>query len=461
VVGAVHVIRPEAAGSYEADLTGRFAGRCSAVVRPADAGEVSEVVAILHAEGWPLVVQGGRTGLVGGAVPLAGQVALSLDRMTEIQEIDETTREVTVGAGATLAAIAERAHGHGLDYAIDHGGRSAATIGGTIATNAGGPRALRYGVARHHLRGVQAVLADGTLIDRTQNVQKDATGYDFAHLLCGSEGTLGIVTAATVRLIPRWHTRATALLAFESLETLMDSVGLLRRRLPELEAAELMTDAGINLVCAHRNLSPPFSHRARGALLIEVASDDDALATLVEVVGEFTGDREAIVAHDSYDRARLWQYREALPEAIRSLGMAEKFDVCLPMRGVAAFIAEAESVVHEADLGSRVFTWAHAGDGNIHLNVTGWTRPRGVLEGLVYSLVKQADGSIGAEHGVGRAKAPWLSWSRSEAEIQSMRTIKKALDPGCLLNRGVLFPDSAADTDELLTRLHAHRSRGA
>ncbi|HEV7861802.1 MAG TPA: FAD-binding oxidoreductase, partial [Acidimicrobiia bacterium] len=251
VVGASHVLTdPELTASYEIDWTGRFVGRAAAVVRPGTTGEVAAVMALLHDAGRPVVPQGGNTGLVGGGVPLHGEVVVSLRRLAAIDPVDVAAGQVTTGAGATLAAVDAAAGGAGLAFGVDLAARDSATVGGMAATNAGGLRMLRYGGMRAQTAGVEAVLADGRVVSHLGGLAKDNTGYDLAGLLAGSEGTLAVITRLRLRLVPRLDHRTTGLLAFADADAALEALVALRRRLPgSLETVELFLADGVALVC--------------------------------------------------------------------------------------------------------------------------------------------------------------------------------------------------------------------
>ncbi|HEV7535864.1 MAG TPA: FAD-binding oxidoreductase, partial [Acidimicrobiia bacterium] len=273
VVGPAHVlVDPDLTTSYETDWTGRFIGRAAAVVRPGTTAEVAAVMALLHGVGRPVVPQGGNTGLVGGGVPLHGEVVVSLRRLASFGEVDVAAGQVTVGAGATLGAVDDAAAGVGLAVGVDLAARGSATIGGMVATNAGGLRMLRYGAMRAQTAGVEAVLADGRVLSHLGGLAKDNTGYDLAGLLAGSEGTLAVVTRVRLRLVPRLEHRTTGLLAFPDVESALEALAVLRNQLTRvLEAAELFLAGGVALVCDHLGLTPPFGRLDPVYLLVEAA----------------------------------------------------------------------------------------------------------------------------------------------------------------------------------------------
>jgi FAD/FMN-containing dehydrogenase len=446
VVGPNHVLAdPELTASFETDWTGRFAGRAAAVVRPGSTAEVAAVMTLLSDAGRPVVPQGGNTGLVGGGVPLHGEVVLSLRRLAVIDPVDVPAGQVTVGAGATLAAVDAAAAGKGLAFGVDLAARDSATVGGMAATNAGGLRMLRYGGMRAQTAGVEAVLAGGQVISHLGGLAKDNTGYDLPGLLAGSEGTLAVITRLRLRLVPRLEHRTTGLLAFADADAALDALVTLRRLLPgSLEAVELFLADGVALVCDHLGLAPPFGRLDPVYLLVEVAGAHDPTEELAEAVVDGVGERasDGAVESEPGGRARLWRYREAHTEAINAAGVPVKLDVTLPFGELAGFLTAVCAAVDRAAPGARCVLFGHAGDGNVHVNVLGAEESRlaAAVEDAVLRLVARLGGSISAEHGIGAAKRPWLHLNRSPAEIAAFRAIKRALDPDGILNPHVLLP---------------------
>ncbi|HET9771008.1 MAG TPA: FAD-binding oxidoreductase [Acidimicrobiia bacterium] len=447
VVGPNHTLTdPELCASYETDWTGRFAGRAAAVVRPGSTDEVAAVLALLSDAGRPVVPQGGNTGLVGGGVPLHGEVVVNLRRLSAIDPVDVAAGQVTVGSGATLAAVDAAAGGAGLAFGVDLAARDSATVGGMVATNAGGLRMLRYGGMRAQTAGVEAVLADGRVLSHLGGLAKDNTGYDLAGLLSGSEGTLAVMTRLRLRLVPRLAYRTVGLLAFADADAALEALVVLRRRLPGLlEAVELFLAAGVALVCDHLGIPPPFGRIDPVYLLVEVAGASDPSAELAEAVLEGVGDRalDGAVETEPAGRARLWRYREAHTEAISAAGVPVKLDVTLPFGELAGFLGAVCAAVDRAAAGARCVLFGHAGDGNVHVNVLGAQSPEraAAVEDAVLRLVARLGGSISAEHGIGAAKRPWLHLNRSPEEIDAFRAIKRALDPAGILNPHVLLPE--------------------
>lgn len=440
-VGREHVlVDADLTASYESDWTGRFSGRAGCVVRPADTAQVAAVLCACGQAGASVVVQGGNTSLVGGAVPAGGEVLLSLTRLTELGEVDVAAGQVTAGAGVTLAALQKHARDAGLDFGIDLAARDSATVGGLVATNAGGIRVLRYGSMRAQLLGAEAVLADGSVVSRMAGLLKDGTGYDLVFLLAGSEGTLGVVTKARLRLVPRLGARCVALLAMSDAAAAIAVLPGLRERLPHLSAAELMFSDGLELVRSHSALPAPFPARHPAYLLLECADRTDPTDALVEAVAAADGLRDATVATDSAGQRALWAYRERHTEAISAAGVPVKLDVSVPTGRLPELVSRLGRTIAAVVPDARPIVFGHVNEGNLHVNVLGAGALAEQVTDAVLHLVADLEGSISSEHGVGRAKVAWLHLSRSATEIAAMRSIKDALDPHGLLNPGVLFP---------------------
>ena len=443
IVGPSQVLTAaDTRAGYEVDWTGRFRGSTSAVVRPADVEEVAAVVRLCRTHGISIVAQGGNTGMVGGSVPLHGELVLSLRRLQRIDPVDIAARQITVGAGATVADVQLAADAGGLRYAVDFGARASATIGGSIATNAGGINVLRYGGTREQLVGVEAVLGTGDVISHLDGLVKDNTGYHLPSLLCGSEGTLGIVTAARLRLVTRYDQFATALVAFETADDAVAAVAAWRSSIDSLEAAEIVLDAGVRLVCDALGAAEPFERAWPVYVLVEAASHVDPTDELAAGVSGVASVRDVAVATDRPRRQALWRLREEHSAAIGTVGVPHKFDVTIPMHALAAFLGEVPRRVGGIDPAARTWLFGHVGDGNIHVNVTGLAADDPRVDDVVLAYVGELGGSISAEHGIGTAKAPWLHLNRSGAEIAAMRAIKRALDPDGVLNPHALLPEA-------------------
>jgi len=440
VVGTRHVLAdPELTAGYETDWTGRWSGRARLVVRPADTAEVAGVLAACRRAGAGVVPQGGNTGLVGGSVPRGGEVLLSLGRLTEMEPVDALAGQVLVGAGVTLERLQGHARDAGLDFAVDHAARSAATVGGMAATDAGGVHVLRYGTMRRQVAGLEAVLADGTVLERLGGLAKDTAGYALPELLVGSEGTLAVITRVLVRLVPRLDARATALVAVDGTDGTLELFTFLRDRLPSLEALELFFADGLALALDHTRASSPFASEHPAYVLVECADREDPLEELAAALDGAGTVRDVAVAQDARQREALWALREGHTEAISAAGVPHKLDVSVPLAQMARFEGEVRERVADAAPGARTILFGHVGDGNLHVNVLGPEPDDEAADEAVLRLVAECGGSVSAEHGVGVAKRRWLSLTRSPEEIGAMEVIKDALDPQGILNPGVLL----------------------
>jgi FAD/FMN-containing dehydrogenase len=446
-LGDAHVlVDPELRAPYETDWTGRFTGKARCVVRPADTAQVAEVLRGCAAEGAPVVIQGGNTGLVGGGVPAGGEVLLSLARLGELEPVDRAAGAVTAGAGVRLAGLQAHARAAGLDFGVDLAARSAATVGGLVATTAGGIHVLRHGSMRSQVVGVEAVLADGTVLTRLAGLAKDNTGYDLSQLLTGSEGTLAVLTRVRLKLVPLAAHRAVALVGVAGTQQAQDLLAVARDRLRSLQAAEICYADGLALVREHNRLSAPFAEAYPAYAVLECAGGTDPTDDLLEALAEAPAVLDATVASDSAGRARLWAYRESLTEAVNAAavdagGVPVKLDVCVPAGALPEVVAALPETVAGVAPAARTIIWGHLNEANLHVNVLGAQERAEQVSEAVLRLVAAAHGSISSEHGVGRAKARWLSLSRSGAEIAVLRRIKQALDPAGLLNPGVLFAE--------------------
>jgi FAD/FMN-containing dehydrogenase len=441
IVGPAHAIAdPEVTASFAVDWTGRFEGRPTAVVRPGSGTEVAGVVALCREQGVALVPQGGNTGLVGGGVPLAGEVVLSLRRLAGVTDVDALSGQLTAGAGTTLADVQAAAAAAGWAYGVDIGSRDSATIGGTVATNAGGLQVLRHGSTRAQLVGIEAVLGGGDPVSHMAGLLKDNTGYDLGGLLCGSEGTLGVVTAVRLRLVAPSPERVTAVLAFPDVTAAIAAASLLRRSVPELQSLELFLQSGLDLVCRVSGAATPFPGPHGAFLLLEAASRHDPMVDLAAGIDAIDAMEDVAVATEAARRAELWRYREGHTEAINTLGAPHKLDVTLPAPVLAAFIDTVPSVVAEADPKAATWLFGHVGDGNVHVNVTGVAPDDLRVDDRVMRYVAELGGSISSEHGIGTAKRRWLHLNRSVEELAAFRRLKSALDPAGILNPNVLLP---------------------
>jgi FAD/FMN-containing dehydrogenase len=442
VVGSSHVLSdPDLKSSYERDYSGRYAGTARLVVRPGDSREVAGVIAACAREGAAVVPQGGNTGLVGAGVPRGGEILLSLQRLNRIGEVDIAVGQVTVGAGVTLAALQAAARAADQDAALDFGARDSCTVGGLVACDAGGARALRHGTARAHVAGLEAVLANGSIVSRLAGLTKDNAGYDLPALLVGSEGTLGIITRVRWRLAPLLRSRVAALVPLGSAAEAAELLASLRAHAPSLESCDFFLDEGLQLVLDHQRRQSPVRTRARFYVLAECAARADPTDELAEAL-EHAGIENALVADDTQGREGLWSLREGHTDAINAVGIPHKLDVGVPLDQLDGFLHEVPGVVDAAG-GERVILFGHLGDGNVHVNVLGADPDDSRVDDAVLELALACGGTISAEHGVGVSKAAWLERARGADEVAAMRAIKRALDPDNLLNPGAVLAPAA------------------
>ena len=431
VVGDAHVLTGDATAGYAVDWTGGFTGQTPAVLRPRDTAEVAALLALCADAGVAVVPQGGNTGLVGGGVPLHGEVVLSVARLDRLGPVDTDSGQVSAGAGVSLQQVAD-AH-PGLDLGVFIASRHSATVGGAVATNAGGLRVLRHGPMRAQLRGIEAVLSGGTVLSHMSGLVKDNTGYDYGSLLAGSEGTLAVITAVRLQLVAPMVDPVTVIVGADG----PGEVHLLARRAVRevggLVSAEFFTQAGLDLLIEHAGLVPPLRPPAPAYLLLEAAGPGAA--------GELealAGDRPAAVGTAPAERARLWACRERHPEAAGFVGVPVKLDVSVPAAQWVRLASGVAEVVTEADPGASVIIYGHVADGNLHVNVAPGAAADGRHQDAVFAFVASLGGSISAEHGIGALKARWLPLVRSDAERALFARIRAAFDPAGILNPHVL-----------------------
>jgi len=429
---------------------GTWQGKSPIMVMPANAEQVSEIVSLCAAAGTPVVPQGGNTGLCGGAIPDSSgrQVLLSLSRMNRIRQLDATDYSMVVEAGCVLADLQAAAQAEDRLLALSLAAEGSCQIGGNLSTNAGGTNVLRYGTARAQVLGLEVVLADGRIWHGLRRLRKDTAGYDVKQLFVGSEGTLGIITAASLRLFPLPPNRQVVMLALASAQQAVDLHAALRQRLADqLLAFELISARALRLVGRHMpDARAPFEAEHPWYVLIDSAAPV-AAAPLEEQFAEVLEEGlalDAILTKNDAEAQALWRLRHGISEAQKREGASLKHDVSVPTGDVARFIDKAEAAVVEAVPGARVVAFGHVGDGNVHFNVSQpqaadpetFLQERERMAALVYDIVDRYAGSISAEHGIGVLKREHLTRYRSPVEIDLMRRLKTALDPDTLLNPG-------------------------
>jgi FAD/FMN-containing dehydrogenase len=430
---------------FRTDWSGHLPAEPRAVVLARTTAHVSTALAICQAHRQTVVPQGGLTGLAGGATPQSGDVVINLERMVGIEEIDISAATMTVLAGTTLEAAQGAARGAGFELTIDLGARGSAQIGGILATNAGGNRVIRYGMAREHLLGFEVVLADGTVVTSLNKMIKNNAGYDIKHLFVGSEGTLGILTRAVLRLRPQCLSRHTALCVSPSYADVVRLLQLTQRVSTGLSAFEAMWPHFCSFVAEGLGRRLPVDPGDGFAVLIEVTGNhpdiDEALfEDLIGSALETGVISDAFIARSNKEVEELWALREGEP--IDRLPSVINFDVSLPIGEIGGFAAACERRLIDRWPAAHVMLFGHIGDSNLHICVS--IGAAGVdqllaVDQLVYATVGEWSGSISAEHGIGVLKRDYLAYSRTAPEIDIMRRIKRALDPDNILNPGKIF----------------------
>ena len=445
VVGDGNVLTGEAVSDRRVDWLSGAPCQAGAIVRPGTTEELAEVMRLCHAARQPVVTHGGLTGLVHGAEAAADELAISLERMTAIEDVDPVGATLTVQAGAPLQRVQEAAEAVDLQFALDLGARGSCTIGGNIATNAGGIRVIRYGMMRQQVLGLEAVLADGTVVSSMNRMLKNNAGFDLKQLFIGSEGTLGIVTRAVLHLQPPTPDIQTALVACPSFEAVTGLLAHLGRTLGgNLAAFEVMWQNHYRLLTeeSSRHRPPLATDSPYYVILDSLGNDPDShaaqFARAMEgaLEGELVSD--AVLAQSGSQRQALWDIREDIEGLLQVLSPLFAFDISLPIPAMEGYVTRLEAALAGDWPGARMVTFGHLGDGNLHISIaTGRHDPatRRAVERLVYTPLAELGGSVSAEHGIGLEKRDYLALSRSPEEINLMHTLKRALDPHGLLNR--------------------------
>jgi len=436
---------------YLNDWRGNYLGCASAVVRPASAAEVAAVVKLCAELKVPIVPQGGNTGMVGGSVPDASGTAivLSLKRMNRIRDIDLANNAMTVEAGCILQAVQHAAQENHRHFPLSLAAEGSCTIGGNLSTNAGGTSVLRYGNARDLVLGIEAVLPDGRIWNGLKALRKDNTGYDLKHLLMGAEGTLGIITAAVLKLYPLPRSTCTALVAVRDPQAAVLLLATIQAALGDrLSGFELMARICLDHVVRHfPATTEPFSAKHAWQVLIELtdtrkdAALEDALGAALEPAFDTGTAIDAVIASSESQAQALWNIREHIPEAEKLQGKSVKHDISMPISRIAEFILRGDAALKAAFPEAQVICFGHVGDGNLHYNLSfpggaptaGQTRTANTI---VYMLLDELHGSISAEHGLGQMKRDEITRHKPAVELDMMRAIKKALDPQGIMNPG-------------------------
>ena len=440
---------------YVRDWRGNYQGRAMAVVRPANTGEVAAVVKLCAETNTPIVPQGGNTGMVGGSVPdnSGAAIVLSLKRMNRIREIDLANNAMTVEAGCILQAVQNAARENHRYFPLSLAAEGSCTIGGNLSTNAGGTAVLRYGNARDLVLGIEAVMPDGRIWNGLKALRKDNTGYDLKHLLMGAEGTLGIITAAVLKLFPSPQHTCTALVAVQDPAAAVELLATIQAALGDrLTGFEMMSRVCLDHVIKHfPATAEPFGTKHAWQVLIELtdtqkdAALEDALAVALEPAFHAGNEKgaamDAVIASSESQSLALWNIREHIPEAERLQGKSVKHDISLPISGIAEFITRGDTALNAAFPEAQVICFGHIGDGNLHYNlsfpgIAPTAAQSAAANAIVYALLDELHGSISAEHGLGQMKRDEITRHKSAVELDLMRAIKKALDPLGILNPG-------------------------
>ena len=433
---------------YGRDWTKRWTPAPRAVVFPASTDEAQRIVQWARATGTALVPSGGRTGLSGGAVAAHGEVVVSLERMSRILGFDPVDRTLTVQAGATLQAVQEAARAQGLAYPVDFASRGSCTIGGNIATNAGGIRVIRHGNTREWVAGLTLVTGNGDVVRLNRGLVKNSSGYDLRHLAIGSEGTLGIVTEAILRLADPLPASKVMLLALPSFQAVMDAFVEVRAALG-VQAFEFFTGEALRHVVAH-GAQDPFDavHPSYALVEFDCTGESDeaaALGVFERCVGRGIAS-DGVLASSEAQATALWRLREGITESIAPVS-PYKNDISVRVSALPAFLAEAQALLAREYPAFEVIWFGHIGDGNLHISIL---RPEGMAADdfvarcehatdLLVDVLARHDGSISAEHGIGLVKKPWLERMRGAAEVEAMRGIRRVFDPAGILNPGKVF----------------------
>lgn len=447
LVGSAGILVGDDVHARSTDPFTHCGNRSSLLIRPNSTAQLSMVMAVLHEHRQPVVVQGGLTGVTGATQTGDDDVVISLERMNLIESIDPVAGTALVQAGVPIQAVEEAAAARDMFYPLDLGSRGTATVGGTIATNAGGNRVVRFGMTRNLVLGLEAVLADGTVVSSLNPMQKNNTGYDTKQLFIGSEGTLGIVTRAVLRLVPASHANNVALLACSNYDDVLELLQQ-AKRLQGLSAFEVMWNEFFRIVTAADSQKKVIDDSYQFYVLLETLGHNSVLEK--SLVEEFLSTmleegviKDAVIAQSQKQYEGLWSIRDAVEHVARAMSPMLSFDVSLAIAEVPGYIDLIEESLRASFPEFRACYFGHLGDGNIHVAMTigeGAT-PADLAraESLVYAPFDSMPGSVSAEHGIGRHKREYLGLSKTAAEIDLMKSIKRTLDPHNLLNRDVIF----------------------
>ncbi len=457
IVGTKNVISEEfALEPYLTEWRGLWRGSCDLVVKPGSTSEVSDVVKICFENDIPVVPLGGNTGLVGGGVPNGG-IVLSTERLNKVRQIDPVNFTMTCEAGCILGDIQTAAEDAGRLFPLSLAAEGSCRIGGNLSTNAGGVQVLRYGNTRDLVLGLEVVLPDGSIWDGLRGLRKDNTGYDLKHLFVGAEGTLGVITAAVLKLYPLPRQKETAVIALESGKDAIELFTRMSAGVGEaLSAFELMNQLSFDLSISHVVENRfPFSEPAPWYVLMELSSaqeGDNLRASIERILEQCFEDgivSDAVLAESRAQAVDFWRIRESIPDAQGGLGGSIKNDITIPISGVVEFLDRADKAAARVIPDIRIVSFGHVGDGNLHYNIS---QPEGMdkqqflerwhdITDVLNDIVAELNGSFSAEHGIGQLKRKELTVYRSEIEVGMMKAIKQQLDPKNIMNPGKLFLD--------------------
>ena len=458
LIGAPYVRTGADALGFHTDERNRYHRAPLAVVLPEAVAQISAIVRLCGEHGIAIIAQGGNTGLVGGCAVLenTSSIILNLNRLNQIICIDALNQTMMVQAGATLAQVQAAARVQNLLFPLSLASEDSATIGGNLATNAGGTQVLRYGNMRDLCLGLEVVLADGQVLSALNTLRKNNTGYDLKHLFIGSEGTLGIITQAVLKLYPMPAQRQVALIVCNDLNAILTAFTTLRQNLDaRLTAFEMMAPYALDLVCTHLNCAHPWQNAPMYTALIEIsqptlATDETLHSTLADLMAAQTV-QNALIAENLSQAEQFWRMREQISAAQKAQGKNIKHDVSVPISAIAQFIEQTDVALAQKYPGIQTVVFGHIGDGNVHFNVSAGTAfanadalmaHESVINQIVYEHVQSFNGSISAEHGIGLLKRDLMPTIKSQVELNTMRAIKKTLDPNNLMNPHKIFSDN-------------------
>lgn len=450
----LYLTEPDEVTPYGIDWTRKFSAQPALVARPNSVEQVARLLRACDTHGIKVVPQGGNTSLVGGSVPRKGEIVLSLARLNAIEEFDSASGTIRVQAGVVLETLHRYLAERDQLFPVDLGARGSCQLGGMASTNAGGVKVIRYGHVRDQIRGIEAVLADGTVVSGLNKLRKNNTGLDLKQLFIGSEGILGVITRLVLQAHPRPAARHTALFGVENATAAVALLEDLRQGLPGLSSLEMIRREAIELLCRHDETAHrPFAASYPFLVLAEAETgagggEREGFLAALSAALEAGHAADAVIAESEVQAAALWKLREGVTEAIGREGLTHKFDVTVPPGRIPEILPALDSIAQTVG-GVLCLVYGHLGDGNLHVNMVQERetsdeafRAKGTpLAERIYTLVADAEGSISAEHGIGIMKRDYLGLCRTEEEIALMRRLKRTLDPNRILNPGVIFTD--------------------